>query len=120
VSALRLNSVLTKLTFRFGDAVNTAKLLAVLSELSTLKTLVLQRCEVGSGGAKQLGKHSHHCECIGIIVDIRKVYDSTLYYCILQLFYVAIHYTMCISSRRLLQLYLVLKNMFCTNEVLVL
>ena len=59
---------------------NTAKLLPVLSELSTLKILVLQRCEVGSGGAKQLGKHSHHCECIGIIVDIRKVNDSTLYY----------------------------------------
>ena len=80
MSALRLNSVLTKLTLRVGNAVNAAKLLAVLSELSTLKTLVLERCEVGSGGAKQLGKYSHHCECIGIIVDIRKVNGNTLLY----------------------------------------
>ena len=86
MSALRLNSVLTKLTLRHVNAVNTAKLLAVLSELSTLKTLDLQWCKVGSGGAKQLGKYSTHCERIGIIVDIRKVYDSTL-----QLFNMPIH-----------------------------
>ena len=56
MSALRLNSVLTKLTLWQVKAGNVAKLLTVLSELSPLKTLNLGWCEVGSDGAKQLGK----------------------------------------------------------------
>ena len=81
VSALKLNSVLTKLTLCGVNAVNAtsiAKLATVFCELPTLKTLELKDSEIGSGGAEHLGKYSNHYKCIGIAVDIRKVADSTL------------------------------------------
>ena len=56
VSALGLNSVLTKLTLESVDAGGIAKLAGLLCELSTLKTLELMGCWFGSRGAKYLGK----------------------------------------------------------------
>ena len=76
VSAMRCNTVLTKLTLGSVDAGAIAKLAGVLSELSTLKTLELRVCRIGSGGAKHLGKYNTHCKCLGLAVetvDIRKV-----------------------------------------------
>ena len=55
VSALRWNTVLTKLTLQLVHARGIAKLAGVLSELSTLKTLELCLCRIGSGSAKDLG-----------------------------------------------------------------
>ena len=92
VSALRLNSVLTKLTLQSVDAGGIAKLAGVLSELSTLKTLELYLCRIGSGGAKHLGKYNSHCKCPGLTletVDIKKVAADTFF---LQLF--SYHYYM--------------------------
>ena len=85
MSALRLNSVLTKLTLVSVDAGGIAKLAAVLSELSTLKTLELKRCKLGgSSGAKHLGKCNSHCGCVELTIDIiKKVAANTLF---LQLF----------------------------------
>ena len=59
MSALRLNSVLTKLTLCGVNAVNAegiAKLATVFHELSTLKTLELKDSKIASGDAKHLGK----------------------------------------------------------------
>ena len=78
MSALRLNSVLTKLTVRHVNAGGIAKLDTVFCELPTLKTLELKNSFIGSDGAKQLGKYSNHCKGIGITADIRKVADSAL------------------------------------------
>ena len=69
VFALRLNGVLTKLTLQYGDAGGIAKLAGVLFELSTLKTLELKWCRIGSGGAKHLGKYNSHCKCLGLAVE---------------------------------------------------
>ena len=90
VSALRLNSILTKLTVRNVNAEGIAKLATVFSELPTLKNLELRDGRIGPDGAKHLGKYSNHCKCITITVDIRKVPDSAL--CFLQLFCMAICY----------------------------
>ena len=78
MSALRLNSVLTKLTVRNVKAGGIAKLATVFSELPTLKSLVLRDGQIGSDGAKQLGKYSNHCMRTVVTVDIRKVADSAL------------------------------------------
>ena len=78
MSALRLNSVLTKLTVRNVNAGGIAKLATVFSELPTLKSLVLRDGQIGPDGAQQLGKYSNHCKCIAITVDIRKGADSAL------------------------------------------
>ena len=83
VSALRLNTVLTKLTLYDVDAGGIAKLVGVLSELPTLKTLEMEYCRIGSGGAKHLGKYNSHCKCPGLTletVDIRKV-AADIYFC---------------------------------------
>ena len=96
MSALRLSSVLTKLTVTNVYAVNIAKLVAVLSELPTLKSLELRDGHIGSDVAKHLGKYSNHCKCIAITVDIRKVADSAL--CFLQLFCIAT--LQCLLSNR--------------------
>ena len=82
VSALRLNTFLTKLTLQSVDAGGIAKLAGVLSELSTLKTLELWGCWIGSGDAKHLGKCNSHCKCPGLTletVDIRKVAADTIF-----------------------------------------
>ena len=96
MSALRLNSVLTKLTVTNVKAGCIAKLATVLSELPTLKSLVLWHGQIGPDGAKQLGKYNSHCKCIAITVDIRKVADSAL------CFFAAVVYsytTMCIKQQ---------------------
>ena len=83
VSALRWNTVLTKLTLRSVDVGGIAKLTGVLSELSTLKTLDLRWGRIGSGGAKHLGKYNSHCKCLGLAVesvDIRKLAANTIFY----------------------------------------
>ena len=77
MSALRLNSVLTKLTVRNVNAGGIAKLATVLSELPTLKSLDLWG-QIGPDGVKHLGKYSNHCKCTVVTVDIRKVADSAL------------------------------------------
>ena len=95
MSALRLNSVLTKLTVRNVNAEGIAKLATVFSELPTLKSLEL-RGHIGSDVAKQLGKYSNHCKCTVVTVDIRKVTDSAL------CFFAAVLYsytTMCIKQQ---------------------
>ena len=76
MSALRLNSVLTKLTVKRVKAGGIAKLATVFSELPTLKSLVLRDGWIGPDVAKQLGKYSNHCKCTVVTVDIRKVADS--------------------------------------------
>ena len=96
MSALRLNSVLTKLTVRNVKAGGIAKLATVFSELPTLKSLELVGGQIGYGGAKRLGKYSNHCKCIAISVDIRKVADSAL------CFFAAVLYSytiMCIKQQ---------------------
>ena len=66
MSALRWNSVLTKLTLKSVDAGGIAKLASVLHELSTLKTLELKDCRMSSGGAKHIGKCSSHCKVLDL------------------------------------------------------
>ena len=74
MSALRSNSILTKLTLCGVNAGGIAKLATVFHEIPTLKTLELQCDWIGSDGAKQLGKCycSRHC---GITADTKKVAD---------------------------------------------
>ena len=100
VSALRWNTVLTKLTLESVDAGGIAKLAGVLSELSTMKSLQLNSCRIGSGGAKHLGKYNSHCKCPGLTletVDIRKGAADTFF---LQLFCYH-YYILCIRCNRL-------------------
>ena len=80
MSALRLNSVLTKLVVGNVNAEGIAKLATVFSELPTLKSLELWGGRIGSDGAKHLGRfiYRNHCKCTAITVDIRKVADSAL------------------------------------------
>ena len=83
VPALRWNTVLSKLTLQYVDAGGIAKLAGVLSELSTLKTLQLYKCRIGSGGAKHLGKYNSHCKCLRLAVktvDIRKLAANTIFF----------------------------------------
>ena len=83
MSALRWNTVLTKLALYRVDAGGIAKLAGVLSELSTLKTLKMEYCWIGSGGAKHLGKYNSHCKCLGLAVetvDIRKLAANTIFF----------------------------------------
>ena len=96
MSALRLSSVLAKLTVKDVNAGGIAKLTTVFSELPTLKSLELLDGHIGSGGAKQLGEYSSHCKCIAITDDIKKVADSVL--CFLQLFCIAT--LQCVLSNR--------------------
>ena len=84
MSALRWNTVLTKLTLQSVDAGDIAKLAGVLCELSTgtLKTLKLRGGRICSGGAKHLGKCNSHCKCLGLAVetvDIRKGAANTIF-----------------------------------------
>ena len=95
MSALRLSSVLTKLTVTNVNAEGIAKLATVFSELPTLKSLKL-RGQIGPDVAKQLGEYSNHCKCNVITVDIRKVADSAL--CFLLLFCIAT--LQCVLSNR--------------------
>ena len=96
MSALRLSSVLTKLTVTNVNPECIAKLTTVFSELPTLKRLKLWWGHIGSDGAKHLGKYSNHCKCIAITVVIRKVADSAL--CFLQLYCIAT--LQCVLSNR--------------------